>query len=209
LLSTVNRADTIAPASPGSPTPTGLVVFYLGYPGGGGANGAEVPAYGVGYGFLNSAGQASVSTTLVLPGTWDVIAEYYGDAVNPPSVSSDTTQTVTPATPQVSVSDGYASVPLYTAFTVSVSAPVAGDPVPTGTVTLEESWPSTPYVSPAGSTVLYTGSLNNGQLRFSTKSLHQGTLDTITAIYSGDGDYASAASAPVQTRAIQYGPQGF
>src|SRR6185437_12179001 len=67
--------------------------------------------------------------------------------------------------------------------TVSASAPGAG--TPTGTVTFLD-----------GGTPIGTGSLSGGVARFATSELAVGS-HTITAIYSGDGNFAGSDGAQI------------
>jgi hypothetical protein len=69
-------------------------------------------------------------------------------------------------------------------LTATVAAPIAGGPIPTGSVTFLD-----------GSTVLHTSTLNSqGQATFSTASLPLGT-QAISVAYSGSPTYASSTSS--------------
>jgi hypothetical protein len=68
-------------------------------------------------------------------------------------------------------------------LTATVASAVAGAPVPTGTVTFMD-----------GSATLGSATLSNGSASFSTTSLTVGA-HSITAVYSGDGTFATSTSA--------------
>jgi len=70
-------------------------------------------------------------------------------------------------------------------FTTTVEASLPGLPAPTGTITLK-----------SGNTVLGSGTLANGTVKVSTASLPTGS-STVMAIYSGDSNFRSGASSPM------------
>src|SRR5207244_1120199 len=73
-------------------------------------------------------------------------------------------------------------------FTATVTATTSGAGTPTGTVTFKD-----------GTTALGTSTLSGGSATFSTAALAAGT-HTITAVYSGDTNFAaSTSSALTQT----------
>jgi Bacterial Ig-like domain (group 3)/YDG domain/Galactose oxidase, central domain len=85
--------------------------------------------------------------------------------------------------------------------TVTFTATAAGNPAvtcnPTGTVTFKD-----------GSTTLMAGvSLSGGSASFSTSSLSAGN-HSITAVYSGDGNF-NASTSPIYTQSVHYVFVGF
>ncbi len=80
----VTFTATVTPATPGTPTPTGIVNFV--------ENGATL-----GSGTLQSNGTASFTTSSLAAGSHNITADYLGDATYSSSTSSAATETVTPA----------------------------------------------------------------------------------------------------------------
>ncbi len=126
------------------------------------------------------------TATLTVPslpiGSHPITASTPGDTNNNPATSPATTVTVAKTTPTLtltsSANPATASQPV--TFTVTSTAGV------TGTVTFQD-----------GATILGTGTFNAaGVATFTTSTLATGT-HTITAVYGGDSNYASATSAPL------------
>jgi Bacterial Ig-like domain (group 3) len=157
-------------------TPTGTVTFKDG-------------ATTLGTGTLNGSGQATYSTSILLPGDHTITAVYGGDANYGASTSAPLTQTVNIASTTTAVASsvnpsGFGQSVTFTATVTGLILP------PTGTVTFKD-----------GATTLGTGTLNgSGQATFSTTTLAAGS-HSITAVYGGDTIYASSTS-PILTQNV-------
>ncbi len=132
-----------------------------------------------------SAGHATFTTAALTAATHMITARYEGDTTFAPSTSTpqsqvvnkDSTTTTLDSSPNPS-GQGQAVI-----FTATVAAGMAGPLAPTGTVTFLE-----------GTTVLGTGTLNNGVATFMTTTLTVGT-HTITARYEGDTNFTTSTSS--------------
>jgi hypothetical protein len=164
---------TVTPVSPGAGSPTGTVSFMEG-------------TATLGTGAVGSNGQASFTTSALSVGTHIVIAVYSGDANFTTSSSTADTQTVNMAATTTTLTSApnpsvFGQPVLFTA-TVSPVAPGAG--TPTGSVMFME-----------GAATLGSGTVgSNGQATFTTAALAVGT-HTVTAVYSGDGNFTTSTSA--------------
>ncbi len=157
-------------------TPTGTVTFKDG-------------ATTLGTGTLNGSGQATYSTSILLPGDHTITAVYGGDANYGASTSAPLTQTVNIASTTTAVASSVnpSGFGQSVTFTATVTGLVL---TPTGTVTFKD-----------GATTLGTGTLNgSGQATFSTTTLAAGS-HSITAVYGGDTIYASSTS-PILTQNV-------
>jgi ELWxxDGT repeat protein len=165
----VTFTATISPAS-GVGTPTGTVHFTEGS--------TDLTPGGVSL----TAGQATFTTVALTVGSHTITAFYSGDVNFQSSFGDDSAspQVVQKGdgTPTVTSSPDPSRLGQAVTFTATVTH---GSVLPTGTVDFKE-----------GSTDLTPGgvTLTNGQATFSTSSLAVGS-DTITAIYSGDSNFAS------------------
>jgi|GEM_PF-2965824 len=129
---------------------------------------------------LDATGHASALLTPGV-GSHSITAVYSGDGNFGRSVSNAVAQVVNPEPTTLALS---ASGTQTVTFTATLSFPDNESVRPTGTVTFLD-----------GSTVLGTGSVDaTGRAFFSTSTLSAGS-HTITAQYSGDGNYAGSASA--------------
>jgi Bacterial Ig-like domain (group 3)/Bacterial Ig-like domain (group 2) len=159
--SSVKFTATVAPS-----TATGTVTFMDG-------------SATLGTGALSS-GKATFSTSTLTSGSHSITASYGGDTNDNSSTSSALTQTVSKASPTVTLASSsnpsaYGSSVTFTA-TLSISTA-------TGTVTFKN-----------GSTTLGTGTISSGQATYSTSGLAVGS-DSITASYGGDSNDNSRTSA--------------
>jgi hypothetical protein len=129
-----------------------------------------------------TTGTVTVTTSTLPVGNDPITASYGGDSNNNPATGS-TTQTVTKATPAVTlVSSTNPSTPGQSVtFTATLPNGV------TGTVTFTN-----------GSTALGTSTLTGGAATATTSSLPAGS-DPITATYNGDGNNNSATGTLTQT----------
>ena len=164
----------IASAAAQGDTPTGTVQFMDGT-----ALLATVPV---------AQGEAAFSSSTLTTGNHLISAVYSGDS-NFRGGNSALTQVVNGnlTTTAVRSSSNPSTAGSAVTFDATVSyKPVAGVPVPTGTVTFAD-----------GLTSLGTAPLANGAAAFTTSSLATGT-HPITAIYSGDSLYQKSNSTALQ-----------
>jgi hypothetical protein len=171
----VTFTATVSVTAPGSGTPTGTVTFY---------DGSAV----MGTGTLNVAGNAIFKTKNLSVGTQSITATFGGDFDFLASTSSPLRQTVNQAstTTALSSSRNPSQSGQSVTFTANVSVNAPGGGKPTGTVTFYD-----------GSAVLGTGTLSGGgKATFKTSTLAAGS-HTITAVYSGDVDFAGSTSPPL------------
>ena len=136
----------------------------------------------IGSGTLNASGVATFSISTLSVGTHAIIADYLGDANNPPENSQPLTQTVNPAASSVAVnsSTNPSTVTLPVTLTATVSGAFGG--MPTGTVTFK-----------AGTHTLGTATLSNGVGSINYAFQNAG-ITSITATYSGDSNFVGGTS---------------
>jgi hypothetical protein len=152
----------------------------------------------LGNGSLNN-GRATLATSSLSTGSNSITAVYGGDSNFSGSTSAALSQTVTGNTggttsTSVSGSPNPASVGQTVTFTATVSS--SGSGTPTGTVTFED-----------GTTDLGTSPLSGGgPAVFTTSTLSPGA-HSITAVYSGDADFAPSTSG-VLTETLQASTSG-
>ncbi len=154
-------------------TPTGSVEFFDG-------------ATSLGTRTLDGFGQASLETSALGLGDHSITVVYAGDDSFLGSTSSVFTQTVAEGG-ATSTSLGSSVNPSVFGQVVSFTASVSGEGgVPSGTVTFFE-----------GASVLASVALDSaGQAVFATSSLAVGS-HSVTAVYGGDGVYATSSSTPL------------
>ncbi len=136
----------------------------------------------LGSGSVNpTTGTVTITTTVLPVGSDPITASYGGDSNNNPATGT-TTQTVTKATPTVTLtsSTNPSTIGQSVTFTATLPSGV------TGTVTFT-----------SGSTVLGTSTLAGGSASATTTSLPIGS-DPITATYNGDGNNNTATGALTQ-----------
>jgi len=172
-------AVQVLPFPPLTLTPRGLVTFF--------DNGNQL-----GSALLDGAGIAQITVTF-LPGTHYISASYGGDA-NFSGSGSPVLQLVVQNSftiTSLGANPSNAGVGQTVTFTAAVSATGSGGiGLPSGSVTFMD-----------GSVMLGTGTLGTAALNgtsatFSTSTLAAGT-HVITAVYSGDANFASSTSGPV------------
>lgn len=153
-------------------TPTGTVRF---------ADGSQV------LGTSNlSAGQATLTTTFTDARTHDIFASYSGDGgysdatVRFGQLVNPVTGTLTLSVSPVTATNGQSI-----SLTAQLSAPPAGAPAATGTITFYE-----------GGTVLGSAKVSGGAASMNTSALSAGTHQ-VTARYGGDSNWYSIQSQPV------------
>jgi hypothetical protein len=152
-------------------TPTGKVQFL---------NGTKVLAT-----LTLTSGSAKYTTSKLPPGSNIITAVYEGDSKNNGSTSAPVNQFVLAATTTTLKSSAnpsvYGQTVVFTAkVTSSIGAPPDGE-----TITFKQ-----------GGTVLGTGTLSDGTATFSISTLAVGTK-VITAVYSGDSNFAGSTSKDV------------
>ena len=176
----------------GGVTPTGTVAF---------TSGGQMLGSGMLTPVMGMAGVASVSvTTSALPVGMDTVTASYNSDMNYATASGMVTQTVTQATPTVTVTSSSGAMNPTSVFGQSVTFTVTvtgvGGVSPTGTVAFTSGGTS------LGAAVMLTPGtgMNAGT---STASLTTRTLpagmDTITASYNGDTTYGTASGMVTQT----------
>ena len=165
---------TVTPIAPGAGMPTGTVKFLDG----GNTLGTVV---------VNSAGNATFSSSLLARGSHGITAVYGGDTNFAGSSSSSVNQVI--SQPATSTALTAFPNPLNVGQTVTFTATVtvtAGGGTPTGTVIFLD-----------GPTTLGTGVLSPlGTTTLSTSSLAAGS-HTVTASYGGDATFAGSTSTGV------------
>ena len=163
-------------------TPTGTVTFKDG-------------ATTLGSGTLNGSGQTTLSVNLLSVGSHSISASYGGDSNFPASTSSVLTQTVTANSSATVVTSSVNPSAFGQSVTFTATVTSSGG-TPTGTVTFKD-----------GTTTLGSATLNgSGEAAFSTSTLAAGS-HSITASYSGDGDFGSGVS-PTLTQTVSQSSSG-
>jgi hypothetical protein len=161
-------------------TPTGQVTFY---------DGSTKPPTNLGSAPLRSGVATLVVATLTV-GSHNVTSVYSGDIIFEPTVSNTVLESVTLTVPVLTtVSLASAPNPSQIDHNVRFTATVtshSGGGTPTGTVGFYNG--ATALGSPV--------TLNGGVAVLSTTALTLGT-DTITAVYSGDSEFAGSTSPPL------------
>jgi hypothetical protein len=130
-----------------------------------------------------SGGTATFTTSGLTAGTHSITAIYGGDANFTGSTSPNLTQTVSNTASSSSVvasSNNPSIIGTAVTLTASVTSTVTG--TLTGTVTFQD-----------GASALGTGTLSGGTATFTTSGLTAGT-HSITAVYSGDANFAGSTS---------------
>jgi len=168
---------TVTPAS-GS-IPAGTVTFYSGI-------------VSLGYAPLNSGGSA-VLTLTPGAGNYSITASYGGSSTDAPSQSS----------PPVLVT--VAGMATTTSITASATSLTVGQTLTlTATVNASSGTPSGTVTFSNGTTSLGSGNLNSsGVATLNTSSLPLGT-DSITAVYSGDANFAASTSSAILITVTSY-----
>ena len=163
---------TVTPNAGSTGTPTGTVTF---------DEGTTV----LGTALLGADGTASFSLATLAVGSHTITADYSGDA-NFAGGSGTTTEAISQAGTATSLaaSPSTSTAGQAVTFTATVTSATG---TPTGTVTFED-----------GTSVLGTAPLNAGVAPFAISTLAVGS-HTITAVYSGNADFATAIGATTET----------
>jgi len=129
-----------------------------------------------------SGGTATFATSGLGTGAHSITAIYGGDANFTGSTSPILTETIGKAVSSIAVgsSNNPSIIGTAVTFTAAVTSPVTG--TLTGTVTFQD-----------GATALGMGTLSGGTATFTTSGLTAGT-HSITAVYSGDANFAGGTS---------------
>jgi len=169
----VTITATVAPISPGSGTPTGIVTFVDG------PNTLGTAALGTNF-------SAKLSTTSLAVGNHTITATYSGDGNFTPSTSVGFIETINLATvtfTNIASDLNPAVLGQPVTFTATVSSAVSAAGTPVGTVSFSD-----------GSTSLGTGTLNNlGVATLTVTTLGVGA-HSITASYSGTTAFTPSSS---------------
>ena len=176
----VTFTATIGVVAPGAGVPTGSVTFKDG-------------STTLGTGTLNSNGQATFATTTLAVGSHTITAVYGGDPNFSGITSASLAQTVSKdgSTAAITSSASPSVLNQSVSFTVKVSAAAPGSGTPTGTVQFRIDG------SKFGSAVALAG---GSATSTSISTLKLGN-HTITASYSGDGNF-TASTAPSFTQVV-------
>ncbi len=173
----------VATVSASSTTPTGTVTFFDG-------------ATSLGTVSLNTAGQASLTTTSLPVGTQSITATYNGNALLPAVQSSATSESVSQASTEIVLAPQPVLNKKKKVVSVGLKAeiePVSpGGGVPTGTVTFEILKKVKKKVK---TTTLGKLPVNGGQATLTLK-LNKVLKKAITIVYSGDGNFDSSTATP-------------
>jgi hypothetical protein len=155
----------------GSTAPAGIVSFLSG----------STP---LGTAALNSSGVATLTLTTLAVGTYNLTAQYAGNASFPSSTSAAVSVTV--STQATTTSLTATPNPVTTGQATTLTATVQGSSAPDGSVSFLN-----------GSTLLGTGTLNSsGVATLTTTLLAAGTF-SLTAQYTGDANLLASTSAAV------------
>ena len=177
MVTGISKEGVVAP---GAGVPTGSVTFKDG-------------ATTLGTGALNSTNQATFATTTLAVGSHTITAVYGGDPNFSGSTSAALAQTVSKdgSTAAITSSASPSVLNQSVSFTVTVSAAAPGSGTPTGTVQFSIDG------SKFGSAVALAG---GSATSTSISTLKLGN-HTITASYSGDGNF-TASTAPSFTQVV-------
>ena len=178
----VTFTATVGAVSPGAGSPTGSVMFLDG-------------STTLGSTTLDGSATAAFTTSALTVGTDLITAVYSGDDNFNGSTSANTEQTVSPASTMTAItSSGNPSVyGQQVTFTIAIGVVSPGTGVPTGTVTFYD-----------GAESLGSGTLSGGAAVFATSALAPGA-HSVTASYSGDGNFTSSTSAALSQAVNQDG----
>ena len=163
---------SVAAVSPGAGTPTGIVTFLD-------------QTTTLGTGILNGSGTATFAFAGLAVGTHAISAVYSGDVDFLAGAVATGSQVVSQATSSVALAvSGSTLIGQTETFTATVAVVAPGAGPPTGGVTFLD-----------GTTTLGTQSISGGTASFQSSTLALGT-HSITVVYSGDSNFAGAASSP-------------
>ncbi|WP_188760748.1 Ig-like domain repeat protein [Edaphobacter acidisoli] len=176
-LPTLTPVVVAASVSNGSAQiPTGLVTF-------------SEDSVAIGVGQLDSTGVATISLQSLPAGSHTFVASYAGDMLDVPSVSAPFTQTVQPrSTTNVLTTSSTSLTGGQQVTLISVISPAGPPPstAPTGNVTFM-----------SGNTTLATSPVDATGVATVTAIL-PGTSAEVSSVYSGDANYSSSTSSPVE-----------
>jgi probable HAF family extracellular repeat protein len=180
----VNFTDALSSCAASSLTPTGTASFNDGS-----TTMGSIPV---------SSGTAAFGTSALSVGSHNITASYSGDnnfgADTSPVLIQVVNQAATATTLTVSPNTFNVGFAQSIALTATAGAVAPGTGLPTGTVTFSD-----------GTTSLGTAAVNNsGTATLTTSSLASGN-HSITASYSGDGNFTASSSPPSATFVV--GPQ--
>lgn len=161
---------------------------------------------------LSSVGVAELLTTVIPGGSNSLTASFPGDSSFKASTSSAVSLTLAPGVTSMAAPTATPTNPAAGAsvsFGVTLVTHSAGA-APTGTVKFEDGTATLGTVNLAGTGGSFSQTstaLAGGTASYSTSSLSAGT-HSITAVYSGDGNYATTTSAAVTVTVGSSGGSG-
>jgi hypothetical protein len=166
---------TASPLPSGGATPTGSITFSVD---GSVPQGGTAPLTG---------GVATYTTALLSAGSHTIRASYAGDVNTLAGNAIPLTQVVYVAPTTTTLSSSNASVPLTAPVTFTATVAGVNTSIPTGSVVFKDA-----------ANVIGSGTVNSAGVATLTAytSLTTGS-HSITAVYSGDTDYAGSTSAPL------------
>jgi uncharacterized repeat protein (TIGR01451 family) len=176
----VTLTATVAATAPGVGTRTGTVTFKEG-------------TTTLGTGSVNASGQASVSTAALSTSSHQITAEYGGDSnFNASTTAVAATQTVNKAatTTAVATSKSPSVFGESVTFTATVSPTAPGAGPRTGTVT---------FVDTTTGITLGSSAVNAGGVATLATTALSVATHTITASYSGDGNFNTSSGSLAQS----------
>ena len=182
---------TVTAQPPGGGTPTGLVSFFV-----------DGSASATATGTLNASGQATFSTSSLSASTTPhtIGANYAGDGNYAPSSAATISQPVNLASTATTLSPSVASSVVGQSVTltatVTVTPPGAGTPAPN--VTFADNG------APLATVQAWTNPSGGFTATYTTSTLALGSHG-LSAVYGGDGSFASSTSAP-QTFVVKAAP---
>jgi MYXO-CTERM domain-containing protein len=171
----VTFTATVAVTSPGAGTPTGTVTFVD-------TNSGTT----LGSGTVAGNGQATLTTSSLAPGSYDVTATYGGDTNFTGSSSSGQSEVVNQEGTSLVVGTSQSPAVFQTSVTFTATVTSNNGGTPTGTVSFLD-----------GATPIGSGTLSGGVATLTTAALAVGT-HTITANYGGDTDYDTSTNTVAQ-----------
>ena len=168
---------TVSPPSPGGAMPTGNVQFF---------DGTDC----LGFGVLDTSGNASLTTSALSVGEHDITAAYCGSILVSSGISSVADVEVDPISTAVSLTASTSSLAYGqgVTFTATVDPSCTDDDPPSGTVDFYD-----------GSTLLGSAAVVSGQATFNPASPLFVGMHAITARYEGDDYYSPSCSTNLDT----------
>jgi hypothetical protein len=188
LGQTVTIAATVSAVSPGAGTPTGQVQFKDG------ASNLGTPVS------LDATGHASLSVSTLGIGSHSLTAVYAGDANFTGSTSASTTETINAVAAPVTIALASSSSPTVFGESVTISATVTPVSPATGTPTGQVQFKD--GANNLGAPVSLDAA---GHASVTVSALSVGS-HSLTAVYSGDANFAGGSTANPLTQTVNQAP---